>query len=94
MNRILATIGDGAFYETTYERPVCGDNEIGVVSIITGVCRSDIDMMSGNFGPLPLHMQGHEGLGQVIEIGKNIKDVEIGDFRAWEAFSNLIVKSQ
>ena len=82
MNRILATKGDGAFYETTYERPQCGDDEISVVSIMTGVCRSDIDMMSGNFGPLPLHMQGHEGLGQVIEIGKNITDVEIGDFVA------------
>jgi D-arabinose 1-dehydrogenase-like Zn-dependent alcohol dehydrogenase len=82
MNRILATKGDGAFYETTYERPVCSDNEIGVVSIMTGVCRSDIDMMSGNFGPLPLHMQGHEGLGQVVEIGNKIKDVAIGDFVA------------
>ena len=82
MNRILATKGHGVFYETTYERPPCGDDEISVVSIMTGVCRSDIDMMSGNFGPLPLHMQGHEGLGQVIEIGKNITDVEIGDFVA------------
>jgi len=39
-------------------------------------------MMVGDFGPLPLHMQGHEGLGQVIGIGANIKDVNLGDFVA------------
>ena len=49
---------------------------------MTGVCRSDIDMMEGNFGPLPLHMQGHEGLGKVIGVGANIKDVNIGDYVA------------
>ena len=35
---------------------------------MTGVCRSDIEMMIGNFGPF-LYMQGHEGLGQVVEVG-------------------------
>jgi D-arabinose 1-dehydrogenase-like Zn-dependent alcohol dehydrogenase len=49
---------------------------------MTGVCRSDIDMMQGNFGPLPIHMQGHEGLGKVIGIGSNIKGVNFGDFVA------------
>jgi threonine dehydrogenase-like Zn-dependent dehydrogenase len=39
-------------------------------------------MMQGNFGPLPLNMQGHEGLGQVLEIGANIKGIAIGDFVA------------
>jgi threonine dehydrogenase-like Zn-dependent dehydrogenase len=49
---------------------------------MTGVCRSDIDMMNGDFGPLPLHMQGHEGLGKVIGRGANVTDVEIGDYVA------------
>jgi D-arabinose 1-dehydrogenase-like Zn-dependent alcohol dehydrogenase len=39
-------------------------------------------MMQGNFGPLPLIMQGHEGLGQVIKVGKNVKDVKEGDYVA------------
>jgi threonine dehydrogenase-like Zn-dependent dehydrogenase len=38
--------------------------------------------MQGNFGPLPLHMQGHEGLGQVIQVGKNVINVKVGDFVA------------
>ena len=82
MNRILQTTGDGSFTETEYEVPVLTEDEICVRAVMTGVCRSDIDMMVGDFGPLPLHMQGHEGLGKVIGVGANIKDVKIGDYVA------------
>jgi D-arabinose 1-dehydrogenase-like Zn-dependent alcohol dehydrogenase len=82
LNKILATEGKGFFYETDYHVPPLTPDEICVRSVLTGVCRSDIDMMSGDFGPLPLHMQGHEGLGQVIGIGANIKGVKFGDFVA------------
>jgi NADPH:quinone reductase-like Zn-dependent oxidoreductase len=82
MNRILQTVSDGKFTETAYEIPSLTPDEIRVRSVMTGVCRSDIDMMNGDFGPLPLHMQGHEGLGCVIEIGANITDVNVGDYVA------------
>ena len=82
MNRILQTTGNGSFTETEFHVNPLTENEICVRSVMTGVCRSDIDMMVGDFGPLPLHMQGHEGLGQVIGIGANIKDVNFGDFVA------------
>ena len=79
---ILYTEGEGAFVEADWTRPQCGDNEIAVKAVLTGVCRSDIDMMNGGFGPLPINMSGHEGLGQVIEVGNNIKNVSVGDFVA------------
>lgn len=79
MNRILVTTGNGNFEEQEYNRPVLKENEICVQSVLTGVCRSDIDMMVGEFGPLPLHMSGHEGLGVVVGIGEDIKNVEFGD---------------
>jgi len=82
MNRVLQTKGQGVFEETTYEVPSLTPDEICVRAVMTGVCRSDIDMMVGNFGPLPLSMQGHEGLGRVIGRGANVTDVEIGDFVA------------
>jgi D-arabinose 1-dehydrogenase-like Zn-dependent alcohol dehydrogenase len=82
MNRILVTTGNGAFYESEYDVPEITDHEIQVRSVMTGVCRSDIDMMNGDFGPLPLNMQGHEGLGQVIAVGSKVNDVSIGDFVA------------
>jgi D-arabinose 1-dehydrogenase-like Zn-dependent alcohol dehydrogenase len=82
LNKLLATSGTGEFYETEYEVPTLTPDEICVRSVMTGVCRSDIDMMSGNFGPLPLNMQGHEGLGKVIGVGANIKGVKLGDYVA------------
>ena len=82
MTRCLQTTGQGYFEEVTYELPPLTENEICVRAVMTGVCRSDIDMMQGNFGPLPLHMQGHEGLGQVIGIGANITNVKFGDYVA------------
>lgn len=82
MTRILQTTGSGNFIETTWINPKCEDDEITVESIMTGVCRSDIDMMMGDFGPLPINMQGHEGLGRVIKVGKNVTDVVVGDYVA------------
>ena len=80
--RLLATKGDGQFQEVEWTKPDIRDNEIEVRAIMTGVCRSDIDMMQGNFGPLPLNMQGHEGLGQVTAVGKAIDNVVVGDYVA------------
>ena len=82
VNRILVTSGTGNFFESEYEVQPPGAMQIMVRSVMTGVCRSDIDMMMGNFGPLPLHMQGHEGLGKVIALGEGVKDARIGDYVA------------
>lgn len=83
MTRILATTGLGDFVETTYDCPATIDNGIIVKNIMTGVCTSDIAMMQGQFGPLPLNMQGHEGLGQVINVGINVfSDIKVGDYVA------------
>lgn len=80
--RLIYTDGNGAFHEMEWDKPDIGDNEIEVRAVMTGVCRSDIDMMNGEFGPLPINMHGHEGLGQVTKVGKNINDVVVGDFVA------------
>lgn len=80
--KLLQTTGQGSFEEVEWEKPEIGTEDIEVKSLMTGVCRSDIDMMNGNFGPLPIHMQGHEGLGQVTKVGKKIKDAKVGDFVA------------
>jgi threonine dehydrogenase-like Zn-dependent dehydrogenase len=82
MTRCLQTTGQGYFEEVTYDVPPLNEDEICVRAVMTGVCRSDIDMMQGNFGPLPLHMQGHEGLGEVIGIGADITNVKFGDYVA------------
>ena len=82
MTRILYTDGGGSFKESNWERAETGQDQISVRSIMTGVCRSDIDMMQGTFSLLPIDMSGHEGLGQVVAVGDNITDVVPGDFVA------------
>ena len=52
--RILYTQGNGSFIETTWLKPYITDNEIEVKSLMTGVCRSDIDMMNGEGFNLPM----------------------------------------
>lgn len=81
-SKILYTEGKGHFKEGVIDIKDISSTQIRVQSKKTGVCRSDIDMMNGNFGPLPLHMQGHEGLGAVIEVGSDVEDVQVGDYVA------------
>ena len=83
--KCLQTTGQGYFEEVDYDKPEPSDTEIEVKAVMTGVCRSDIDMMQGNFGPLPLEMQGHEGLGIVTKVGKDINpysSVKVGSYVA------------
>ena len=82
MTRCLQTTGQGYFEEVEYDKPEPTAEQIEVRAVMTGVCRSDIDMMQGNFGPLPLEMQGHEGIGQVTKVGALITDVKEGDYVA------------
>jgi threonine dehydrogenase-like Zn-dependent dehydrogenase len=82
MTRCLQTTGQGYFEEVAYIKPEPSNYEIEVKALMTGVCRSDIDMMQGNFGPLPLHMQGHEGLGVVTKVGSGIGATQVGDIVA------------
>ena len=44
MTRCLQTTGQGYFEEVDYDKPTPTSNQIEVQAIMTGVCRSDIDM--------------------------------------------------
>lgn len=79
---LLQTTGTGNFTEIKWDKPAHKSDEIEVRALMTGVCRSDLEMMQGNFGPLPLSMQGHEGLGVVTQVGELIDGVKIGDYVA------------
>ena len=61
--RALTTDGKGTFFESTYTIPELNEGDILVKAAMTGVCRSDIAMMQGEFQLLPASMHGHEGLG-------------------------------
>jgi len=80
--RQLYTDGTGYFTEQDYLVPMLLADEIRVEAVMTGICRSDIDMMNGNFRLLPTRMHGHEGLGRVVAVGNNVNDCNIGDYVA------------
>lgn len=80
--KILYTQGQGKFEEKDYYLTELAPNKILVRSHMTGVCRSDIDMMMGKFELLPIEMSGHEGLGIVEQIGSEITNVKVGDYVA------------
>jgi threonine dehydrogenase-like Zn-dependent dehydrogenase len=80
--KLLKTTGNGRFEEIEWDKPEITNTQIEVKSIMTGVCRSDIDMMNGDFQTLPLSMQGHEGLGIVTKVGSGIFSTKVGDYVA------------
>lgn len=79
------TTGRQDICEMEWDKPEPKDNEIEVKNIMTGVCRSDIDMYTGAFTLPSRLMQGHEGLGVVTKVGKDynrFKTIKEGDLVA------------
>lgn len=70
--RALITDGKGTFAESTYAIPELNEGDILVKAVMTGVCRSDVDMMNGEFPLLPTSMHGHEGLGINTSTGEYV----------------------
>jgi len=84
--RLFYTTGNRDIIETTWDKPEPTDDQLEVQAVLTGVCRSDIDMFTGDFPMLPKEIQGHEGLGIVTKAGKNLKNscggARVGDYVA------------
>ncbi|KDN53332.1 GroES-like protein [Tilletiaria anomala UBC 951] len=57
------------------------DDDITLSITHCGVCGSDVHTISGGWGKLavPYVIPGHEIIGTVTEVGKNVKDVKVGD---------------
>ena len=44
-----------------------------------GLCHSDLSIINGNRArPMPLVL-GHEGSGEVVEVGAGVRDIKVGD---------------
>lgn len=80
--RLFYTTGKEDILEMNWDKPEPTENQIEVKNIFTGVCRSDIDMYTGDFQTLPKEIQGHEGLGEVTKVGKQVRDIKEGDIVA------------
>jgi 2-desacetyl-2-hydroxyethyl bacteriochlorophyllide A dehydrogenase len=72
------------------EAPAVGADDVLVESREAGLCRTDIEMMTGVFtDPRWVHfpvIPGHEWAGTVVEVGANVDAVKVGDRVVCEGF--------
>ena len=56
-----------------------GEHELIVRVLAAGLCHSDLSVIDGS-RPRPLPMLlGHEAAGEVVELGRGVRDLAIGD---------------
>ncbi len=66
---------------TDIQMPTIGDNEVMIRSRRVGICHSDYELLSGNY-IIPISYPvtpGHEWVGEVVEVGRNVKGLVRGD---------------
>lgn len=61
------------------EDPVIADDEVLVKVKATGICGSDIPRVLGTAAHYYPIILGHEFSGEIVEIGKDVENVEVGD---------------
>ncbi|KAK4560632.1 hypothetical protein LTR86_005210 [Recurvomyces mirabilis] len=64
--------------------PKPGDGEMLVKILAAGVCHSDCTLLGMKEAPPGMNMRpqytlGHEGAGEVVQLGQNVKDFKVGD---------------
>ncbi|MBY0099433.1 zinc-dependent alcohol dehydrogenase [Mesobacillus maritimus] len=59
--------------------PVCQDDRVKVEVKYTGICGTDLHIYHNEFEVTDSIIIGHEMSGEVVEVGKNIKNLTIGD---------------
>jgi L-iditol 2-dehydrogenase len=66
---------------TNLRMPSIGDNEVMVRSRRVGICHSDYELLAGKY-IIPISYPvtpGHEWVGEVVEVGRNVKGLSRGD---------------
>lgn len=79
--KILHSYGNEEINEYTYDLGLLQSNQMLIKTTYTGICRSDIDQYLGHI-EIPFGHFGHESIGQVIEVGDDVKNFKPGDYVA------------
>ncbi len=70
------TLPEGKFGFFEKEKPTPGRGEALIRPLILGVCTSDVHQVE--FAE-EYTVLGHEGIGEVVEIGEDVTDIKVGD---------------
>jgi L-iditol 2-dehydrogenase len=63
------------------QSPRIDDNEVMIRSRRVGICHSDYELLAGQY-IIPISYPvtpGHEWVGEVVEVGRNVKNMQAGD---------------
>lgn len=72
---------NGHFQPYEFERHAMGDDEIEIKILYAGICHSDLHNVADDWGGMEYPMvPGHEILGQVVRVGKNVTKFKVGDY--------------
>ncbi len=66
---------------TQVQMPKITENEVMIRSTLVGICHSDYELLAGQY-IIPISYPvtpGHEWVGEVVEVGKNVKGLRAGD---------------
>lgn len=93
--RVLNIHGVGDVRLDDYERPAAGPKDVVVRMKACGICGSDLSYIK--VGGMPAEpggttALGHEGAGEVIEVGSQVEGIEVGQavvFNGMETPSNI-----
>lgn len=71
--------GKGNIEMQQVERPTYKDDEVLIRIKAIGVCGTDYHIYTGEYDTVPPLIIGHEFSGEIDEIGKDVKNLNIGD---------------
>ena len=71
--------GEGNVEVLDVDEPSCGDDQVKLEVGYCGVCGTDLHVFHDTFRNYPPVILGHEFAGTVVEIGRNVSGVSVGD---------------
>ena len=83
MKALVKTKAEEGIWLQDMPEPKCGNNDVIVKIHKTAICGTDIhiynwDEWAQKTVPVPM-ITGHEYAGEIVEVGKNITDLSVGD---------------
>ena len=75
-----ATEPKGKFEPFEFEAGELGDEHVEIKVHSCGICHSDLSMLNNDWGMSAYpFVGGHEAVGEIVAVGKNVKGLQVGD---------------